>query len=90
MLVLARPHLCDSRKVAMAKADIETYYDDGQWKSRREGSQRAFAVGGNKAEQTSHGREAALRDDVEHMIKKMDGSIGEKNSYGDDPYPPKG
>ena len=27
---------------------------------------------------------------VEHVIKKMDGTIGEKNSYGKDSYPPKG
>jgi hypothetical protein len=27
---------------------------------------------------------------VEHTIRKLDGTIGEKNSYGDDPHPPKG
>ena len=74
----------------MSKANIETYHDDGQWKSRRQGSQRAFAVGGTKAEQIAQGREAAQRDGVEHVIKKMDGTIGEKNSYGNDPNPPKG
>lgn len=74
----------------MGKKGVETYNEGGQWKSRRQGSQRAFAVGGTKAEQTAKGRDAAKSDGVEHTIKKMDGTIGEKNSYGRDPNPPKG
>lgn len=27
---------------------------------------------------------------VEHIVKKMDGTIGDKNSYGQDSHPPKG
>lgn len=69
----------------MAKPGIETYYEKGQWKSRRQGGDRAFSVGGTKAEQSAEGRAAAKRDAVEHTIKKMDGTIGEKNSYGNDP-----
>jgi Uncharacterized protein conserved in bacteria (DUF2188) len=74
----------------MAKGDIETYYDNGEWKSKREGSSRAFDVGGTKAEQQATGAAAARKDKVEHVIKKQDGTIGEKNSYGNDPNPPKG
>lgn len=74
----------------MSKPGIETYNEDGQWKSRRQGNQRAFAVGGTKAEQVAQGREAAQRDKVEHTIKNVDGTIGRKNSYGNDPHPPKG
>ncbi|OMH32556.1 DUF2188 domain-containing protein [Tersicoccus sp. Bi-70] len=74
----------------MAGKPIETYHEDGQWKSRREGSERAFQVGGTKAEQTAQGRAAAQRDGVEHIINKMDGTTGEKNSYGNDPNPPRG
>ena len=36
------------------------------------------------------GREAAHRLKVEHTIHRSDGSIGEKSSYGNDPYPPQG
>lgn len=32
----------------------------------------------------------ARRDKVEHLIHRKDGSIGDRNSYGNDPYPPKG
>ena len=74
----------------MAKASIETYHEDGQWKSRRQGSGQAFAVGGTKNEQIAQGREAAQRDGVEHSIKNLDGTIAEKNSYGNDPRSIKG
>lgn len=74
----------------MSKPNIETYNDGGEWKSRRIGSSRAFATGGTKAEQQAQGRAAAERDGVEHVIKKLDGTIGEKNSYGNDPNPPRG
>jgi hypothetical protein len=69
---------------------VETYYDDGEWKSRRQGSSRAFAVGGTKTEQVAKGREAARRDEVEHIIKNKDGTISARNSYGNDPSPPAG
>ncbi|TSD62815.1 DUF2188 domain-containing protein [Aeromicrobium piscarium] len=74
----------------MAKGDIDTYYEDGTWKSRRQGSSRAFSAGGTKAEQQANGRAAAKRDEVEHFIKKKDGTIGAKNSYGNDPRNVKG
>jgi hypothetical protein len=35
------------------------------------------------------GRETARRLKVEHTIHLSDGTIGEKNSYGNDPFPPK-
>jgi hypothetical protein len=27
---------------------------------------------------------------VEHIIENMNGEIGQRNSYGNDPHPPKG
>jgi len=38
-------------------------------------------VGDTKAEMQASGREAAIRDDVEHVIKKVDGTIGARNTY---------
>lgn len=69
----------------MAQGDIETYYEDGTWKNKREGFNRAFTTGGTKEEATAQGREAAKKDKVEHVIKNQDGTISEKNSYGNDP-----
>lgn len=76
----------------MAEGDIDTYYEDGQWKSKVEGKKRAFDVGGKKVEQAAAGRERAVREGVEHVIKKKDGTIGEKNTYprSRDKNPPKG
>lgn len=73
----------------MNKPGIETYRENGEWKSRRQGKSRAFSVGGTKAEQTAEGRAAAIKDKAEHTIKRMDGTIENKNSYGNDPNPPR-
>ncbi len=74
----------------MAKGDITTYNEDGVWKSKVEGSSRAAHTGGTKSEQTATGRDMARERGVEHSIRKLDGTIGEKNSYGNDPNPPRG
>jgi len=74
----------------MAKGDVSTYNEDGVWKSKVEGSARAAHTGGTKAEQTAVGKKMAKERKVERAIKKSDGTIGEKNSYGNEPNPPKG
>ena len=74
----------------MATGDIRTYNEDGVWKSKVEGSSRAAHVGGTKAEQRAIGREMAKERGVEHNISKLDGTIGAKNSYGNDPRKTKG
>lgn len=74
----------------MAKGDVSTYNEEGHWKSKVEGSSRAAHTGGTKAEQAAVGRGMAEARNVEHTIRKLDGTIGEKNSYGNDPHPPKG
>lgn len=63
---------------------IETYYEDGDWKNRPQGNQRATSRHETKAEATKAGRAMARDRRAEHIIKKMDGTIGERNSYGGD------
>jgi len=36
------------------------------------------------------GRRQAIEGETEHVIHNRHGQIREKNSYGNDPYPPKG
>jgi hypothetical protein len=36
------------------------------------------------------GRKEAMRRETEHFIHNREGRIRERNSYGNDPYPPKG
>lgn len=74
----------------MATGDVSTYNEDGVWKSKVEGSSRAAHVGGTKAEQEAVGRDMAKDRHVEHTVRKLDGTIGKKNSYGNDPNPPRG
>ena len=38
---------------------------------------------------TERGREIAREKHSEHSIHRRDGTIGEKNSYGNDPNPPR-
>lgn len=42
-----------------------------------------------KSEAVAAGREIARGQRVEHTIHRKDGRISEKNSYGNDPCPPK-
>ena len=78
----------------MAKGDIETYYEDGSWKNRPQGNDRASNVHRTKAEAESTGRGMARDRGVEHVVKNKDGRIGKgsssKQSYGNDTTPPRG
>jgi len=69
---------------------IETYYENGLWKNRREGAERASGRFDTKAKAEAAGKQQAQRNHVEHIIKNKDGTIGERNSYGNDSHPPKG
>ena len=69
----------------MATGDISTYSENNVWKSKVEGSTRAAHTGGTKAEQQAIGRDMAEDRGVEHTIHNLNGQIGAKNSYGNDP-----
>lgn len=71
-------------------ANVETYSENGRWKNRVLGNKRASNTFDTKAEAQAKGREMAQKLHSEHIIKKRDGTIGERNSYGNDPHPPKG
>jgi transcriptional regulator with XRE-family HTH domain len=64
--------------------------ESGGWAIKKEGPSRASATFPTKAEAVAAGRERAKSSGVEHLIHNKDGRIAERNSYGNDPYPPKG
>ncbi len=72
------------------KKNIHTVPTEDGWANRREGGDRASSTHPTKAEAEAGGRSAAKKDRVEHLVHKKDGTIGHRNSYGNDPYPPKG
>lgn len=65
----------------MPAGDIETYFEDGQWKNRVQGNKRASDTHETKADAQAAGRESAIRRGAEHIIKNKDGKIGERNTY---------
>ena len=62
----------------------------GGWQNKVEGNERASSVSATKAEAQVKGREMAIGRKTEHKIQNKEGRITERNSYGNDPYPPRG
>ncbi|MBP9113666.1 MAG: DUF2188 domain-containing protein [Polyangiaceae bacterium] len=61
-----------------------------EWQAKVEGNARASVVTGTQKEAIAEGRKIAQREKSELVIHGEDGRIREKNSYGNDPNPPKG
>jgi uncharacterized protein DUF2188 len=70
---------------------VETLpHPEGGWGNKVQGNDRFSNRAEKKADAQKTGRDMAQRQQTEHIIKKQDGKIGERNSYGNDPHPPKG
>jgi hypothetical protein len=70
----------------MPQGDIETVHHDGKWHNKVEGEAGSSATSHDtKDEAVRAGRDMARRAKVEHIIKKKDGTIAERNTYGADP-----
>jgi hypothetical protein len=61
--------------------DIETYYEDGAWKTRWLHSRRPFAKGGGRERQIAQGALVAQWYEVDHYVRNPDGTLDEHNSY---------
>ncbi|MGH3848943.1 MAG: DUF2188 domain-containing protein [Pseudonocardiaceae bacterium] len=72
------------------KPPVHTVPHGDGWANRREGSDKVSKTFDTKRDAQAAGRDTAEREKTEHVIHKQDGTIGEKNTYGNDPYPPKG
>lgn len=64
-------------------------HDDDGWEVRREGAERASSVHETQRQAIERAREQARKDHVEVVIHGVDGKIRDKDSYGNDPCPPK-
>lgn len=60
------------------------------WAVRGAGNGRVSSVHAAQQEAISAAREAAVRQGSEMLIHGKNGRIRERNTYGKDPYPPKG
>lgn len=60
------------------------------WATRREGASRVGSIHHTQTEAAEAARSTALREHGEVVIHRPDGRIRDANSYGNDPFPPKG
>ncbi len=64
-------------------------HGDG-WAQRGEGNSRVTRTFDKQREAIDAARGTARREHSELLIQGENGQIRERNSYGDDPFPPKG
>ena len=69
----------------MPAGDVGTFHQDGSWHNRIEGSNDLLGSYPTREEAVAAGRDEARRRKVEHLVHNLDGSIGERNTYGHDP-----
>lgn len=73
----------------MARGWVHTVHKEGIWVVEVE-DEGELSRHQTKEEAVLAGREAARARQTEHVIHHIDGTIAERNSYGNDPYPPPG
>lgn len=63
--------------------------DDGKWAVHGEGNQRDTALYNTQKEAISHARSIAINQKSEVIVQRPNGQIRSKDSYGNDPCPPR-
>ncbi len=74
----------------MPHGDVETVHANGAWHNVIEGTDQVSEAFATKEEAAAEGRAMAQDLKVEHIVKNLDGTIAERNSYGHDPRDIKG
>lgn len=74
----------------MSKKNQHVVPHPSGWAVKGAGNRRASSVYGTQREAIAAARDAATRQGSEMLIHGENGRIRERNTYGDDPYPPKG
>lgn len=69
----------------MPAGDVETYHSDGKWRNRIEATAELPGEHDTKDEAVRAGRDEARQRTAEHIIRNLDGTIGERSSHGHDP-----
>ena len=74
----------------MSKKDVHVVPHKDGWATKTEGASRAGGVYDTKAEAYDAGRQQAINNRSELVTHNKDGKISGSDSYGNDPFPPKG
>ena len=73
----------------MAQKNIHVIKNNDVWQVKREGSQRESKNFDTQQEAIQYAIPGAKKDHVEVVIHGRDGKIRDKDSYGNDPIPPR-
>lgn len=63
---------------------------DGDWAVQGAGNQKATSIHPTQAKAIQEAKQIAQNQQSEMLIHNRKGQIRERNTYGDDPHPPKG
>lgn len=74
----------------MGKNQHVTRRPDGNWQVKGEGNSKATKITVTQKDAISYARNIAINNKAEVVIHGCDGKIRDKNSYGNDSFPPKG
>ena len=74
----------------MTKNQHVTPHPDGGWQVKGEGNQRATARTDTQKAAADIARTIARNQEGEVFLHGRNGQIRERDSYGNDPFPPKG
>lgn len=71
------------------KKPVHVVPHNGAWAVKREGAQRVSSTHKTQAEAEAVGRPAAKQDGTEFFLHNREGQIRQRDSYGNDPNPPR-
>ena len=74
----------------MKKDQHVTPHPDGGWQVIGAGNSKATARTNTQSDAYAIAREIAIKQKSEVVIHRPNGQIRDKNSFGNDPFPPKG
>ena len=74
----------------MSKKNQHVVPHPGGWAVKGAGNSKASSVHSTQAEAIAKARGAAINSQSEMLVHGRNGQIRARNSYGNDPYPPKG
>lgn len=74
----------------MGKNQHVTPHPNGGWQVKGAGNERATVRTTTQTEALAVARNIAINQGAEVVIHRPNGQIREKNSYGNDPFPPRG
>ena len=69
---------------------IHSVHRPDGWGNLSAGASKVSKIYPTKVEAQAAGRQTAINQKAEHIVHNLNGQIGSRNSYGNDPHPPKG